>query len=110
MRLGDKRRPMFNFSKLYHNPNKEDLNKRQKILAETEKTSKQVAKLANKCLKSSDFARYRNAALDSREKIYKSLETFMCIDPIQYAFVVTQMIANAKALTQLLEGVERDTK
>ena len=82
--------------------------KRDRLLKEAQERVDKVTKQANKCLKSSDFARYRNQLMEEKEKLYKLAEAYNEPDPTKYAFTVKTILMKTSTMGYMLEGVERD--
>ena len=72
--------------------------------------ARQIIALARDCLADDKFKRYRDMALQHREKLLQALMGYEEDDPIKYAFEVRLLLNTLGLSNQLLKDIEAEAK
>ena len=97
-------------SNLFEHYTKEEKEQRAKQQIEREKLAKEVAKLANKCLNSTAFVKYREKYELLERVTIDSLIEYNEQDPMRYAFAVRRMTDELRQLRLLIRTVKADNR
>lgn len=89
---------------------KEEIDKINRMQADIARKVKQTIKLGNKCLNHPDFIKYRQKVKEQREWLIKLAEGYKNSDPVEYAFVVSNILTQTAVLGTLIEDVQRDAR
>ena len=88
----------------------EDKDIAEKKRIEAGKLLKEAQELANKCLNSIDFVRYKNRYEKLERDTIDTLIDFNEPDPMKYAFNVRRALDELRQLRLLLRQVENDSR
>ena len=94
----------------YHKPSEDELKLAAKKAEKLANDKKEIEALANKCLNSKDFAKYRDKYEKRRALIIDTLIDYIEPDPIKYAFQVRVMLSDLRQLRLLLDNVVSDNR